>query len=187
MPWNLVSCWSSSASEPVSTRVSPSAIVPRRKRLFALIASLGERRTLISRHRADTFPRAAAHPAPPRRPCRLLAKDALQRGVHVLRHRVGVAADVDRRAILHPRVQLAPRVPQRMLHVALLRLVARERHVQPRQHAALQQVLPFELIQEVVRVVAVAEHQPVASARADRIALLHEARGTAPRRCPVRS
>ena len=102
------------------------------------------------------------------------AKNLLQRGVYVLRHRVGVAAHVDRGTLLHPRIEIAPRIPQRVLHVALLRLVARERHVEPRQHAALQQVLPFELVQEVVRVVAMAEHQPVPTARPDGIALLHE-------------
>src|SRR5690242_11066485 len=117
MPWNLVSCWSSSDSAPVSTRVSPSAIVPRRKRLLALIASLAEGgRTSVDIAQIPPF---ASQPIQCVGP-----KYLLQRGVHVLRHRVGVATHVDRRTLLHPREQLASCIQQGVLHVALLRLIA---------------------------------------------------------------
>src|ERR1700719_3440934 len=104
MPWNFVSCWSSSDSAPVSTRCSPSAMVPRRKRLFALIASLGEGRgasvdiaqvpSLASQRIERRHPVLAA----------LIGDDALQCGVNVLRHRVCIAAHIDRGALLHPRM-----------------------------------------------------------------------------------
>ena len=43
-----------------------------------------------------------------------------------------------------------------------------------RQRSILQGILPFELIQEVVRVVPVAEEQPGPAARSDRAPFLHE-------------
>jgi hypothetical protein len=49
-----------------------------------------------------------------------------------------------------------------MLHVDLLGRVARERDVHARQAAVLERVLPFGLIEEVVREGAVAEEQPAA-------------------------
>src|ERR1700729_2550383 len=105
MPWNFVSCWSSSDSAPVSTRCSPSAIVPRRKRLFSLIASFGEGRgASVDIAQVPSF---ATQRIKRRHPvlAALIGDDALQRGVHVLRHGVRITAHIDRSAILHPSVQ----------------------------------------------------------------------------------
>src|SRR5437763_4097324 len=159
MPWNLVSCWSSSDSEPVSTRCSPSAMLPRRNRLFALIASLGDGGLVDIAQVPSIAPQSVQR----RRAvlAALVGENPLQRRMHILRHRVRVTTDVDGRAILQPRVHIAPRIPQRVLHVALLWLITREGDVQPRQHATFQQILPFQLIQEVVRIVAMTEEQPV--------------------------
>src|SRR5689334_1266035 len=120
MPWNFVSCWSSSDNAPVSTRCSPSAMVPRRNRLFALIASLGDG-SLVDIAQVPSFTSQCVE----RRDAvfaTLVCEDALQHGMHVLRHRVRIAADKEHRAVLQPCMNVAPRVPQRMLHVALLRL-----------------------------------------------------------------
>ena len=97
-----------------------------------------------------------------------------QRGAHVLRHRLGVAADVEARAALQPVDDLAPPLAQPVLDVDLLGRVAREGEVEPRQRAVGEGVLPFELVEEIVREAAVAEEQPVAAAGADGAALLHE-------------
>src|SRR3984957_5681436 len=125
MPWNFVSCVSSSASDPVSTRCNPSAMVPRSRLLPALIASFGDGGLLVDIAQIPPFPpqrieRRHAIAATSR-------ENALQHRVHVLRHRAGVAADVDRGAVPEPPQQFVPRIPQRVLHVPLLRLIARER------------------------------------------------------------
>src|SRR5579859_3704821 len=106
MPWNLVSCWSSSDSAPVSTRRSPSAMVPRRKRLRALRPSLADSGgsasiciVLVDIAQVAAFAaqciecRRAVLAAP-------IGENALQGRVHVLRHRIGIAADIEHRAIV---------------------------------------------------------------------------------------
>ena len=50
----------------------------------------------------------------------LVGEDADQRRMNVFRHGVGIAADVERRAVLQPRIQIVPGVPQGMLHIPLL-------------------------------------------------------------------
>ena len=57
-------------------------------------------------------------------------------------------------------MQVGARFPQPLLHVDLLRLVAREGDVDARQRAVCEVLLPFELIEEVVGEVALAEEQP---------------------------
>src|ERR1700678_2798136 len=106
MPWNLVSCASSSAMPPVSTRCNPSAMVPRSKWLAALIASFGDSGRAVSSVDIAKIPALAAE----RIECRgaifaVLGEDLLQHRVHVFRHAVGVAADVDDGAIGEPRQQ----------------------------------------------------------------------------------
>src|SRR5689334_23089293 len=116
MPWNFVSCASSSDSAPVSTQVSPSAIVPRSARLRSLIPSLADGgRSSIDIAEIPSFASQRIQ--------LLVADDPLQRGVYVLGHCVGIATDIDGGALLHPSVQIPPRIPQRVLHVALVRLV----------------------------------------------------------------
>ena len=68
----------------------------------------------------------------------------------VLGHRLLVAADVEVRAVLEPGVELGAALPHAVLDVDLLRLIARERDVDPAQHAVLQERLPVELVEEVV-------------------------------------
>src|SRR5207244_1986290 len=57
----------------------------------------------------------------------LVGKNADQRVMDVLRHRGGIAADVNRGAVLNPGVQFSARIPQRMLHIALVRLITGKR------------------------------------------------------------
>ena len=61
-----------------------------------------------------------------------------------------------------------------MLNVDLVGSVPREREVDPGERAVPKRVLPFELIEEIVRVAPVAEEQPGPPGRAGGSALLHE-------------
>src|SRR5262249_26963768 len=56
-----------------------------------------------------------------------------QRGIDVLGHALGVAADIDVRPALQPRPQPRRVFAHAMLDVDLVRLVAREGEVKPRQ------------------------------------------------------
>src|SRR5215469_7195751 len=109
MPWNLVSCWSSSASAPVSARVSPSAIVPRRKLLRALMPSLADGARFSAALPKVSVDIAQVPLLAPQVIQRIGPKDLLQRGMDVLRHRVGVTTHVDRRAVMHPGGKLLAR------------------------------------------------------------------------------
>jgi len=82
--------------------------------------------------------------------------------LHFLPHAFQAAANVDRRALIYPAAQVVGRVPQDLLHIALLRLVTRERQVQPLQQAAVEPMLQFVSKEEVVGGVAFAEQQPAA-------------------------
>src|SRR5690348_4915639 len=81
--------------------------------------------------------------------------DVDERGMDVPGHVVGVAADVQVRAFLQPGVELPALLAQAVLHVDLLRGVAREGEVEAVQPAALQGVLPLDLVEEVAGEVAV--------------------------------
>ena len=91
------------------------------------------------------------------------------------------------RAAFEPVVDLAAVFAQPVLHVDLVGLVAREGEVEAVQFAALERLLPFELIEEVAAAVRVAEEQPVAAACAGRARAPARTRGTARRQCPDRS
>ena len=93
--------------------------------------------------------------------------------MNVLGHRLlVVAAEV--RAVLEPGEQLGAALPHAVLDVDLLGLIAREGDVEVGEQAVLQPLLPFELVQEIVGEVAIAEEQPVAPAGARRLPLLQE-------------
>src|SRR5689334_21144935 len=62
---------------------------------------------------------------------------AHERGAHVLRHRLGVAADIEEGALVEPLDELAAALPQPVLNIDLLRLVARERDVHAGERAVL--------------------------------------------------
>src|SRR5690349_2173607 len=79
----------------------------------------------------------------------LLGDDFGECLMHVARHSLGVAANVEMRAFLQPRIEVARPLLHPMLHVDLSGLVTRERHVHARQHAVLQELLPFALIEEI--------------------------------------
>ena len=64
--------------------------------------------------------------------------------------------------------------PHPVLDVDFLRRVAREGDVHAGERAVFQRVLPVELVEEIVGVLAVAEEQPAAPFRRDGAALLHE-------------
>ncbi len=76
---------------------------------------------------------------------------------HILRHRFGVAADIEIGATVEPVDEVVALVPDAVLHIELLRCVAREGEVHARERAILQGILPFELIEEIVGELAVAK------------------------------
>ena len=94
--------------------------------------------------------------------------------MHVGRHRVDAAADVEVGPFLQPAVQLAALLQHAVLHVDLGALVARKGHVQARQHAQLQPAEPFDLVEEIGAETPVAEEQPRLAPGAALLAVLHE-------------
>ena len=94
--------------------------------------------------------------------------------MHVFRHARGVAADIQVRAAFQPVVQRLAVFAQLVLDVYFVRLIARKREVEALQCAALQRLLPFQLIEKIAARVRVAEQQPVAAAGIDRTAFLHK-------------
>src|SRR3954462_11868341 len=82
-----------------------------------------------------------------------LRDNALKHAMDVFRHALLVTADIDMAAILQPGMEFGPPVPHLVLNIGFLRLIARERDVDPTQGTALQMVLPFKLVEEVLRVV----------------------------------
>ncbi len=66
-------------------------------------------------------------------------------------------------AAVEPGDEFAPLLPDPVLDVDLFRLVAGEGDVDAGERAVLQGLLPFELVQEVVGEVTVAEKEPVAA------------------------
>src|SRR5260370_39675415 len=185
MPWNFTSCASSSEMAPVTSARSPSSSVPRRYALASLMRSTreGSFAEFMERRRGsvDVLNVAAAFfelahrgfggigHKPPH-----VGERPNQGFPHVLRHVLGVAADVEIRAVVEPIDEIAPRVPHAMLHVDLLGRIAREGEIDAGERAVLERILPFELIEEIMGEAAVAQEQPAAPAFPRRPALLHE-------------
>src|SRR5476649_2541061 len=86
----------------------------------------------------------------------------------------GIATDVKMSAVLQPGVQLGALFAQTVLDIGLGRLVARKRKVDAMQCALFQCLLPLDLIEEVLRKMAIAEEQPVAATGTTFLPLLHE-------------
>ena len=100
--------------------------------------------------------------------------DIDQRPLDILGHALGVAADIDMRALGEPAPQLRSDLAHTVLDVELLVAVARPGERQARQAARLAQRLEFILVEEVVLAALMAEEQPGAAARAERLPLLQE-------------
>src|SRR5262249_29192340 len=97
-----------------------------------------------------------------------------QRVAHVLRHRLGVAADVEICTTLEQVDDNTPVLPDAVLDKELARLVARESKINACQCRILQRLLPFELIKEIVGEAAVAEEKPGAAVSSGGTPLLQE-------------
>ncbi len=102
----------------------------------------------------------------------VLGNDIDQREFDVLGHALGVAADIDVRAVSEPGPQIAAGFAHAVLHVDLLIAVARPGERQPRQQAALFHRLEFVLVEKIVAGTLVAKEQPIAARRLGRLALL---------------
>src|SRR6185369_9562921 len=76
--------------------------------------------------------------------------------------------------LLEPAIERPGLLAHAMLHIHLLRAIAREGDVQSRQDTTLALAQPFELIEEIAAEVALAEEEPVAPVRTVVLALLHE-------------
>ena len=73
-----------------------------------------------------------------------------QRGVDVLGHAGGVAAEVEHGTFLQPRPQVGAPLPETVLDVDLLGLVAGEGDVHPGERTFGRGLLPLQLVEEVV-------------------------------------
>src|SRR6185437_8375068 len=112
-----------------------------------LVASVGL-------HSADiVFSRSLALPG-------LLFDDLQQGSMNVRRELRAVAADIDMGAFLQPRIKVARMLKQAVLHIHLVRPIARKRNIHMRQHTVLQEGLPLGLIEKIAVEVALAEEQP---------------------------
>src|SRR5262249_6854370 len=185
IPWNFTSCASSSEIAPVTVSRKPSPSVPRRYALASLMRSTRESSlTEFIESRAasvDVLKVAAALFELAHRGFGGVGRERLHVGErpdqgfpHVLCHVLGVAADVEMRAVVEPIDEIVPRLPHAVLHVDLFGLIAREGEIDPAQRAIRERLLPFELIEEIVGEAAVAEEQPVASCRGGCTAFLYE-------------
>src|ERR1043165_4094877 len=104
----------------------------------------------------------------------LLDGDREQRVLDVLGHALGVATDVEVRALLQPLPELGGSLLHAVLDIDLLRLVAREGEVEAVQRAPALPVHDLVLVEEVGRALLVAEEQPVLPLGATRLAFLEE-------------
>ena len=105
-------------------------------------------------------------------PCSVtIASSAL---LHILGHAQRVAADINVRAFLDPRPQIAPGLAHAVLHVDLLLAVARPGERQAREQAGGAHLAELLLVEEVVIAALMAEEQPVRPARLGGLALLQE-------------
>lgn len=103
-------------------------------------------------------------------------EDFDQRGFDVLRHALGVPADVEIRAfVVEPFPDFGAGFADFVLNVNLVILVAGPRAVEPREQPVRERLFPFRLIKEVRLDALVAEEEPVFALGAFRRAVLHEA------------
>ena len=101
--------------------------------------------------------------------------DVEQCAVHIRRHALGIAADVEMGTVLEPAEEFAALFAQAILDVNPLGGIPREGDVEPLQPTLLQRVQPFGLVKEVALAVAATEHEPVAAGGAVLGARLQEA------------
>src|SRR5580704_13507234 len=104
----------------------------------------------------------------------VLRRDFQQRVLDVLGHALGIAADIEMRALVEPRPELGRVLAHAMLNVDLLRLVARESEVELFKQAAALPIDDLVFVQKVGGAFLLAEEQPVGSFGAARLALLEE-------------
>ena len=100
--------------------------------------------------------------------------DAMQRGVHILRHAAGVAAHVDAGAALNPTPQLRTLFDHAVLHVDLAFLVAREGGVHAREVAVREHRFKFLAIEKIGGSAALSEEEPVLARRREGTPLVQE-------------
>src|SRR5262245_6843819 len=84
----------------------------------------------------------------------VLTEHVSQCTIHVAGHALFIAADIHVRALAHPAAQFMCVLGDAVLDVDLLGLVAGERDIDAAQRSASEVILPFELIEEVGRVIA---------------------------------
>src|SRR5690606_14679830 len=99
--------------------------------------------------------------------------DRQQLPFDVGRHPLLVAADEQLGAVLEPGPDVARLLAHAVLHVDLLRLIAREGEVQAQEAVALPR-RQFLFVEELRGAVLFAEEEPVAPGRADRLPLLEK-------------
>src|SRR5437867_3435594 len=97
--------------------------------------------------------------------------DFVQSRIHILRHAVRVAADVEMRARFEPRPQFAGVCQHPVLDVNFLLLIARKREVEAREETGLLPRSELSFVKKIGGAFLVAEEEPVFSLCADGLAL----------------
>src|SRR6266403_286842 len=103
-----------------------------------------------------------------------LRDDIDQCALHILCHPLGIAADIEMRALCKPGPQFATDLAHAILHVELLVAVARPRQRHSRQQAHGFQGVQFVGIEEIATAALMTEEQPVLAGRAGRLAVEQE-------------
>ena len=80
--------------------------------------------------------------------------------MHVTGHRLLIAADIEMRAVLEPREEVARLLVHAVLDVSLGAGIAREGNVEAGKNAFVQPLLPFDLVEEIAAEIALAEEEP---------------------------
>src|SRR6266851_6499984 len=104
----------------------------------------------------------------------LLGDDVREREVDVPRHAGGVAADIEVRAILDPRIELRGPFAHAMLHVDFFGLIAGEGEIESGEQSVGAKRFQLLLVQEIQLAALIAEEQPILAVGAGRAAVLQE-------------
>ena len=106
-------------------------------------------------------------------------------------HALGIATDIDMRALLQPLPEQSGLLQHAMLYVDLLGLIARERGIQTGQHTTTQPALDLATVEKILAGALIAKEQPVGATRRGKVcSALHapaKRRKTVRCRCQGRS
>src|SRR5581483_4759833 len=98
----------------------------------------------------------------------------VQRCIYIFRHPRSVATHIELRAIVEPAPYLRSMLKHAVLYIELVRLIARERSIKPRQMTAGEHLPKLLLIQKISFRAALSKEQPIGSLVPQRSALVQK-------------